>query len=335
MDPRAVPTVDRAYHGGTTDLTLLDFSHNSNPERPEGVTAAYDTAFAASRRYPGDDYTEFRTAAGEYLGREPQSVVPTAGSLPALRLALGVTVPSGSSVLVPEPSFGEYEREVRLQGATPEFVPEDEVLEADPSGHAAAIVCNPNNPTGRLYDADALLQFAARCREADATLVVDEAFLDFTDAATMAEHPGTVVLRSLTKIFGLPGIRAGFAVATGDLRDRLARARTSWSMSTPAASVGAYCLRQREFVERVRDRVATERARLREALSGRFDVAASDAPYLLCRVRDESVDSVLAEARERGIVLRDARPFRGLDEHVRIAVKRPAENDRLLDVLVG
>jgi L-threonine-O-3-phosphate decarboxylase len=335
MDPHAVPTVDRAYHGGTEDPTLLDFSHNTNPEQPTGVTSVYDTAFATSRRYPADDYTEFRTAAGVYLGREPQNVIPMAGSLAALRLALGVTVPAESSVLVPEPSFSEYGREVRLQGAHPEYVPAEDVLETDPSGHAAAIVCNPNNPTGRLYETDALVEFAERCRDADATLIVDEAFLDFTDGATMAEHPGTIVLRSLTKIFGLPGLRAGFAVAVDDLVDRLERARPSWAMSTPAADVGAYCLRQSDFVDRVRERVATERERLAAELTRRFEVRPSEAPYLLCRVRDESVDDVLDEAREHGIVLRDARTFRGLDEHLRIAVKRRHENQRLVDVLVG
>jgi L-threonine-O-3-phosphate decarboxylase len=334
MDPRAVPSVDRAYHGGTTDPTLLDFSHNTYPERPPGTTAVYDTAFAASRRYPSDDYTAFRTAAGAYLGREPQHVVPTAGSLPALRLALGVTVPAGSSVLVPEPSFGEYDREVRLQGATPEYVPAETVIDADPTDHAAAIVCNPNNPTGRSYEVDALVDFAERCRDADATLVVDEAFLDFTDYTTMAEVPGTVVLRSLTKIFGLPGLRSGFAVATGDLLDRLERARASWAMSTPAADVGAHCLRQTQFVERVRERTAEERERLRDGLSERFDVLPSDAPYLLCRVRGESVDDVLEEARAAGIVIRDARTFRTLDEHLRVAVKRRHENRRLVDALV-
>jgi L-threonine-O-3-phosphate decarboxylase len=334
MDPHAVPTVDRAYHGGTADPTLLDFSHNTYPERPPGTTAIYDTAFAASRRYPNDDYTEFRTAAGEYLGCDPPCVVPTAGSLPALRLALGVTVPAGDSVLVPEPSFGEYDREVSLQGAHPEFVPADEILGADPRGHTAAIVCNPNNPTGRAYGIDALTDFADRCREAGTTLVIDEAFLDFTDYETMAGYPGTIVLRSLTKIFGLPGLRAGFAVATDDLLDRLERARASWAMSTPAADVGAHCLRQTEFVERVREQTATERERLRTALEDRFEVFPSEAPYLLCRVRDESVDEVMDEARQENMVLRDARTFRGLDSHIRVAVKRRYENRRLVDALI-
>jgi histidinol-phosphate/aromatic aminotransferase/cobyric acid decarboxylase-like protein len=86
-------------------------------------------------------------------------------------------------------------------------------------------------------------------------------------------------------------------------------------------------------VERTRERVAAERARLREALAERFDVYPSDAPFLLLDAGGRDVDALLAHARERGVVLRDARTFRGLDSHVRVAIKRPAQNDRLLAAL--
>ncbi|SDX99320.1 aminotransferase class I/II-fold pyridoxal phosphate-dependent enzyme [Halopenitus persicus] len=365
MDREALARTDRVPHGGVSDRSVVDFSANTNPESPAGVTPVYDAARAAARRYPSDDYAEFRTAAGEYLDCDPQRVIPTAGALAGIRLVCALAVDPGDRVLLPEPSFGEYAREVRLQGGTPEFVPHDAVLDADPAGYALAIVCTPNNPTGELLPRCDREAFAARCRAADTPLLVDEAFLDFTDASSLAPQPGVVVARSLTKVFGLPGLRAGFLVATGEWRDALETARPAWGLSTPAAAVGAHCLGQAAFLERTRERVASERDRMADRLASRFTVRPSDAPFLLVDVSAadvstadvstvngadvdaedrvdtedradadvDGVDALLANARAAGYALRDARTFRTLESHVRIAVRRPAENDGVLEAL--
>ena len=103
----------------------------------------------------------------------------------------------------------------------------------------------------------------------------------------------------------------------------------------PAARVGTHCLRDREFVRETRSRVREERARLVERLPDALDVFPSAAPFLCCDLgaSDVGVDHLLAAARERGLALRDARTFRGLDSHIRVAVRTPEENDRLLAVL--
>ncbi|WP_049986523.1 aminotransferase class I/II-fold pyridoxal phosphate-dependent enzyme [Halobellus rufus] len=333
MDPDSVAAVGRVPHGGNDDADVIDFSANTNPVRPDGVADVYEAAFAESTRY-ADGFDDFRTAAADYVDCDAEDVIPTAGGLAALRLAFGVTVSPGDRVLVPEPSFGEYAREIRLQGGEAVGVAHGELLDRDPTDFAAAVVCTPNNPTGELADPERLRAFLEACRDTDTPLIADEAFLDFTDAPSLAGEAGVIAARSLTKMFGLPGIRAGFAVATGDLGDRLRAARPTWGLSTPAAAVGTYCLRQTEFVERTCERVASERERMREALSARYDVAPSDAPFLLVDVGGESVDAVLDRARRRGIAIRDARTFARLDSHVRVAVRRPHENDLLLDALL-
>jgi L-threonine-O-3-phosphate decarboxylase len=333
VDPDSLAGVGRAVHGGSTHD--LDFSANTNPERPPGVRAVYEDAFDASTRYPDESYADYREAAADYVGCRADDVVPTAGGTEAIRLALATHVSPGDAVLVPTPSFAEYAREVRLQGATPAFVPHDELLDHAPDDYAAAVVCTPNNPTGEVADPDALAAFADRCREVGTLLVVDEAFLDFTDVASLAGTEGTVVCRSLTKLFGLPGLRMGFACATGESADRLETARPAWNLSTPAAAVGAYCLRQDAFVERTRERVARERERMRGALVDLgYGVHDSDAPFLLLDVGARSVDAVVEGTAAAGVAVRDCRSF-GLANHVRVAVKRAAENDRLLEVLDG
>lgn len=334
MDPEATRGVERVPHGGCTDSTVTDFSANVNPTVPTGVARAYEDALAASKRYPDDDYSAYRAVAGEYVGCEPREVIPTPGGLAGIRLAIETLVYEGDSVLVPYPSFGEYGREVALQGARVDAVPYDELLEADPADHAMAIVCNPNNPTGTVYESEALLDFLERCRTGRTPLLVDEAFLGFTDRPSLAGREGVVVARSLTKLFGLPGLRAGFLAAPEVLAERLERARLAWNLGTPAAAVGAHCMRQREFVERTRERVTTERERMAERLAERYEVRASEAPFLLLDVGEVGVDAVLSALRAEGMTARDARSFRGLDSHLRVAVRLPEENDRLLDVLL-
>lgn len=325
--------VGREPHGSAEDDSLLDFSANTNPHVPEGVEDVYRAAFEKSRSYPTEPPRAFREAAAAVVDCEPAQVVPTPGGLAAIRAAIALCVESGDSVLVPSPSFGEYAREVRLQGGTPQFTTENSILTADPTDHALVIVCNPNNPTGTAYDDDALLGFADRCRAAATPLLVDEAFLGFTDRPSMAGVAGVVVARSLTKLYGLPGLRAGYAVATGEFRTALANARRPWNVGVPALATGTYCLDQQAFVRATRERVESERARLAAALSDSFDVHPSDAPFLLLDVGDRDVDAVLSHARQSGIALRDARTFRGLDSHVRIAVRDRTAHDRLLAVL--
>ena len=335
MRRETVAEVDPVPHGSSDDPAVLDFSANTNPLVPAGVEDVYREAFDTSRRYAPEPPTAFREAAAEYVDCTPEQVVPTPGGLAAIRRTVELAVTEGDTALLPAPSFGEYAREVRLQGGTPEFVPQADLLESDPADHALAVVCNPNNPTGNAYDHDALLAFAARCRDVGTPLLVDEAFLGFTDRRSLAGTEGVIVARSLTKLFGLPGVRAGFAAATGEWADLLARTRRPWNVSVPALETGAYCMRQEAFVAETRERVATERGRLREALSERFDVHPSDAPFLLLDVGDRDPAALCEAALAEGVALRDATSFRGLDSHVRIAVRLPDENDRLLAVLEG
>jgi threonine-phosphate decarboxylase len=333
VDPDSVDDVDRVPHGSSDAPDVLDLSANINPELPAGTRTVYESALEAARSYPNDGYPAFRAAAADYVGCEPEAVVPTAGGLAAMRLAIGVTVAPGDSALVPYPSFGEYAREIRLAGGRVEFAPHDELLECDPADHAMAVVCTPNNPTGDCYPAAELRLFAERCLEADCTLLADEAFLGFTDRASLAGREGVVVARSLTKLFGLPGLRAGFAVAGGTTRERLQTARPAWSVSGPAAAVGAHAMRDSAFVAETRERVARERAHLRDGLEALgFEVADSAAPFVLVDVGEDPT-ALLSACRERGVVLRDATTFRGLDSHVRVAVRSRAATEELLSVL--
>lgn len=332
MDSDRARELDRVEHGGSDDSTVLDLSANVNPRTPDGVEGVYREALADARRYPAEPPRQFREVAADYVDCQPDDVVPTPGGLAAIRLTVSLAVDPGDSVLVPAPSFGSYAREVRLQDGSPDFVSHDDILDTDPDDHALAIVCNPNNPTGTAYAREDLLAFAERCRAVDTQLLVDEAFLGFTDQASIAGMPGVTVARSLTKLFGLPGIRVGFAVARGEIGEALAGARRPWNVSVPALATGRYCMRQSGFVTETRRRIRAERERLREGLADRFDVHPSAAPFLLVEIDDPGVDAVLETATQHGVTLRDARTFRELDNHIRITVRDQEATDRTVAV---
>lgn len=333
MNSETARGVGPVAHGSSDDPELLDFSANTNPRTPPGVADVYEEALQQAGSYPPEPPTEYRAAAAEYVGVEPEAVVPTPGGLAAIRLSIALAVDPGDDALLPAPSFGEYAREVRLQGGTPTFVSPAELTETDPTEYALAVVCNPNNPTGEIIDHAELRAFARRCRAGETTLLVDEAFLGYTDRPTMAGTEGVVVARSLTKLFGLPGIRAGFAVATGQFGEAMHSARRPWNLGVPALAVGSHCMRQAAFVEETRRQVERERERMRATLAERFDVRESEAPFLLLDIGDRAVGRFVAAVRDRGVAIRDATTFRGLDSHVRVAIREPAANDRLLEVL--
>jgi histidinol-phosphate/aromatic aminotransferase/cobyric acid decarboxylase-like protein len=334
MDRASIDDTDEAAHMGTDDHGVVDFGAGVNAVQPPGVASVYESSLSTAKRLPLDDYAEFRTAAADVAGCAPRQVVPAAGVFGALRQALEASVDPGDTVLVPEPGCGEYAREVRLQGATPEFVPSAEILDADPAGHAAVVVDNPTDPASRLRDVVAVQSYAERCREAGTLLVVDEAFLGFVAGTSVAGTPGLAAIQSVTNVHGLPGLRAGFVAATGETRERIETARLTYNLSSPAVAVATYCLEQSAFRERTAERVRTERSRLVERLEGvGFDVVPGDGPLVCFDAGPVGVDAVLEATRARDIAVRDARTYRGLDDHVRVTLRRPAENDRLLAAL--
>ncbi|MFW6436309.1 MAG: pyridoxal phosphate-dependent aminotransferase [Halococcoides sp.] len=325
----------RVGHGGEGDCHWeRDFTRTAAPMTPDGVGQVFESSYPASRLRPADDYCTFRAAAAQYLGVESDQVVPTPGAMGAIRLAIDVTVEADDRVAIPRPSFAEYEREVRLQGATPSFVPEEALLELDPDPYALVIVAVPNNPTGWLPDDRRLTRLAERCRDAETPLLIDETYLAFADRVSMAGLSGAIVVRSPATTFGLPGLRAGFAVSSGRLLDRLDAGRLPWSIGRPAEAAIVHCMDSPDFVQTARRVVASERERIREALPASVDAAPSSAPFLLLELADSAaVDRLLDVGHERGIAIRDARSFRGLDAHARVAVRSPTDNDALIETI--
>jgi histidinol-phosphate aminotransferase len=209
-------------------------------------------------------------------------------------------------------------REWRLDGA------------AIPAGVDMVVLGNPDNPTGRL-------EHAAALRAPDRLLVVDESFMDFVpdESESLAGRADVVVVRSLTKLWSLAGIRAGYVLGPVDLVERLEAHRQPWSVNALACAALVYCAADAETPRRVAAEVGAARAELAEAL-GRLPavqrVWPGAANFLLLRVCDGP--AVVAGLAARGIAVRPAESFPGLGrDHIRVAVRQPADNAILVDAL--
>lgn len=332
-------------HHGDVDAApgLLDFAVNVRGDRPpawlrERLAAALDRLGT----YPSAaDDAATRSVVAERHGRHPDEVLVLNGGaegfalLPALRPRLAAVVhPSFTEPEVTLADAGTPVHRVLLDPADgytlrPELVPEDADL---------VVLGNPTNPTSVLHPAEVVRRLARPGR----VLVVDEAFADAVPGETESlagdtTTEGLLVLRSLTKTWALPGLRAGYALGDPSLLARLAAPRPHWPVGTLVLEAVRACCEPVAVAEAesAARRLVAYREHLATALCGLPGVQVHQpaaAPFLLLRVPHGP--RVRDGLRRRGVAVRRADTFPGLTEHhLRVAVRAPEVADRLVGAL--
>lgn len=363
---RGTPVHERAYaHGGDVDAvareygvpvgTLVDFSASINPlGPPAGVLTrlrrdAADVPLLA--RYPDPRYSELRTALAAHVHVPPASLAIANGSA-ALCGAVIRTLTPGTCVLA-VPAFAEQHRALEAAGwSVSPFV-----LNAGHGFHldagalcelletvrpALCLLTNPHNPSGVLTSAADMIRVVRAAAACGTCLTIDEAFIDYapreslTAEATRCGH--LVILRSLTKFYGMPALRVGFSVSTPQVAARIDGQLPAWPVTTLAAAAGVEAVRDLEYARRTLLNVVDERRRLAEALATiGVETYASAANFLLLRLprRQDSARVRQQLISRHRIVVRDCRSFRGLSDgrFVRVAVRSSDDNGRLLRAL--
>jgi histidinol-phosphate aminotransferase len=314
---------------------MLDFAVNVwLGERSDGLRAALLAALD-DPRYPDDRAA--RKAVAARHGRDGDEVLALNGACEAFWLLAHALRPRVAACV--HPSFTEPEAALRACGAEiVRVVRRSRDWSFDPGAvperAEVVVVGNPNNPTGALDPTASILALLRPGR----VVVVDESFMDFVPepAPTLAGEPreGLVVVRSLTKLWSLAGIRAGYLLAPPQLVAALAAQRQPWSVNALALAALAACARDHATPRRVSADVAGARAELLGALQALPGVRAwpSEANFLLLEIPDG--EAVVAALRAAGIAVRPAASFPGLSEnHIRVAVRRPHENRHLVEAL--
>jgi histidinol-phosphate aminotransferase len=314
-------------HHGDVDATpgLVDLAVNV---RPGGPPPWLREAIAATElaRYP--DSSAARSAIAARHGRSPAEVLPTAGAAEAFVLVARALATRHAVVV--HPQFTEPELALRAAGHDVEQVILEPPFDLDPAAvpDAADLVVlgNPTNPTSVLHPADVV----RRLRRPGRLLVVDEAFADCVpgEPESLAAEPGVLVVRSLTKTWGLPGLRAGYVLGDPDVVATLAGAQPHWPVSAPALAACVACSSERATIEAAEQarRLDDKRAYLLLRIADLVDVVPDPrASFVLARCESRRVWEPL---RDKGFAVRRGDSFPGLDEHwIRVAVRDEETTD--------
>jgi threonine-phosphate decarboxylase len=296
--------------------------------------------------YPDNSYGKFRRAAAKFVGVEMDCIVPGNGSSEIIRLFAECCFEEGDLGLVPTPSFGEYANQSLLAGARVRKVPIGTdglpaVEDVELSEAKLLFVCNPNNPTGRQLSAGAVAALADRCERAETFLLVDEAFIELSDpecsvAALAPERRYLLVMRSLTKSFGVPGLRLGFAATNEPLARILNLARIPWSVGSLAAAAAEYLLGCEDHLEASREVIQRERAWLDAALREMgLAPLKSSVNFILVNIESSGLasDDLAEKTMREGVLVRDCQSFDLGKSFIRVAVRSREENMRLIAAL--
>ncbi len=327
---------------------FVDYSSNMNPlGPPEAVGRILAEQWQEVVHYPDPAVRELTGKLAAKHGVPAECVLVGNGAAELIDLAVRVRRPGVTGLV--RPSFAEYEEAVeKIDGRIVDLPLEEAngftLRLADVQ--AAAGRCDllflghPNNPTGRLLPDDVVQALA----DGQIPAIVDEAFLDFcpreeelTLARAAAQSPHLTVIRSMTKFYSIPGLRLGYAVAHPQHIREMKRLQVPWSVNALSQWIGSAVLEEREFARRTLAWVKDERERLRAGLQSLgLTVYESDVNFVLFSLRPLGlgVRALQAAMGRRGILIRDASLFSGLDEtHCRVAVKLREQNDALLDGL--
>lgn len=343
------------YHGGkfreavlkaTTQALPLDFSANINPLGAPPLKDIILRELKYIGYYPDNRYIEFRNAIARFVGVKPENVVPGNGSSEIIRLFAEMVLDEGDLALIPFPTFGEYENQSLLSGARIKRIETDLkgmpiISDHDLLDAKAIFVCNPNNPTGALISREDIAALAKRCERNEVFLLVDEAFIELSDpdqsiACLAPEMEYLLVMRSLTKSFGVPGLRLGFGIANPQFTEIMDRARIPWSISSIAATAGAYLLDNADYLEDSRNLIKKERERLTLALTNLgLKPLPSSVNFILVNIEPSGIgsDELTKYTMAQGVLVRDCQSF-GLGKgYIRVAVRNRDENEKLIEAL--
>jgi threonine-phosphate decarboxylase len=340
---------------------LIDFSASINPLGPSpAVWRSITQSRHFLQHYPDPECWALRQVLASRWRRLPDHIVVGNGSselIHALPRALGLC-----HLLVIGPTFSEYADAMTRSGGNITMVlAEREEDYAPPLDHAlrlmklsrrsrqarhaidGVVLCNPNSPTGQACEADAVMQVARAAERHRLWMIIDETFADYCEGTSILSQATAltrvIVLRSLTKFYGIPGLRVGYAVSQAKVARQLRRQQPPWSVNAFAQIAAVAALKDAGHAQRSLSFMARERARFMALLAELPGcvVFPSHANFILMELPvGRHAKNVTARLRREGLLIRDCSVMPGLHSRsVRVAVRTKRENDLLVKALSG
>lgn len=328
---------------GLTEVIKLASNENALGPSP-AVIGVLKGAVAAVHYYPDGSCYRLREALAGFLGVDPAEIHLGNGSNEIVQqLSLAFLEP-GDEAVMPVPSFPRYEPLARMMNAVPREVPLDENYTLDLEAMAAVVnrrtklvyICNPNNPTGTVVRKPELDRFLEILPE-HCLLVLDEAYFEYVDDPAypngidyVRTRPNVVVLRTFSKIYGLAGLRIGYAVARREIVDCLERVREPFNVNSLAQEAALTALRDQDHVAALQALNRTEKTYLYEEFSRLgLDFVPTEANFILFDAgRDEK--QIFQQMLRRGVIIRGG--F-GYPTKLRVTIGTRYQNERFIQAL--
>jgi histidinol-phosphate aminotransferase len=321
-----------------SSIIKLNTNENPYPPSPEVVRSLQTLDLEWLRRYPDPTAIAFRQAAGEILDIPTDWITAGNGSDELISLIVRTFVEVGEKVVYPMPSYVLYRTVAQIQAANPVEIPYDEtftfplhaLIEAQ---GAVTFIASPNSPLGNAVPIDQLDTLAAELR---GILVIDEAYVDFTDRNARSltqKHNNVILLRTLSKGYSLAGLRLGFAIAPPALITDLNKFKDSYAVDAIATLVGAVAIRDQAHKNLNVQKVLRSRSVLKHRLELlRFRVWPSEGNFLLVQPPQQYALELQQRLKNRGVLVRHFN-VPSVEDKLRITVGTDEQNEFLCRLL--
>lgn len=301
----------------------------------------FDSAY---NRYPDPLQKELRNKIAFLKDVDPKQIAIGNGSDELIDLLFRIfCTPGVDNVIIPQPTYGMYkvsarinDIEVREPLLSPDFDIEESIIEQSIDLKTKIIfLCNPNNPTGNLLTTERITKLLLRF---NGIIVVDEAYIDFASSASLTtsltKYPNLIVLQTLSKAWGLAGLRIGVAFASEDIIALINKIKPPYNIGTASALLAFKALQNAEAKDEIVRNLITERKRMEGALDA-FSfvqkVFPSEANFLLVEMNDAR--AYYKYLLDQGIVVRDRSNVVQCENCLRITIGTPEQNNKLLEAL--
>jgi threonine-phosphate decarboxylase len=295
-------------------------------------------------RYPDSDTKRLRKRLGQYHGIDPETILCGNGSTELIHLIAKAFQPQ--KVLMLSPTFSEYERACGIHGETEvihyglstennfDLNPDTFIEAIKGKSPGMAFLCNPNNPTGRLLEKQAMKKIANAAKEYGCLLIVDEAYIDFSPGDSMVEevsaNPYLFVLKSMSHYYALAGIRLGYGIFPLHCIERLNGVKEPWMVNSLAQKSAAAALKDIAYRKESTALMHSEKAFLEKNLR-KLGIHFFPSEVNFYLVKTALAPEIYQRLRSKGILVRECSDFQGLGtSYLRIAVKSHRENAVLI-----
>ena len=328
---------------GISPEAVLDFSVSINPfGPPPGIRETI--ASTSFERYPDSKASELRQALAEKLNISPSKLIVGSGSTELIRLTAAAYFEPDDLVLIPQPTYGEYETACHLADAQiikqpvikePDFqLDMSEMINLLQKHQPKAIfLCNPNNPTGQYMTKEQVLQIMSSAL--DSLIVLDEAYIAFTENAwasvDLVDRGNLVILRSMTKDYALAGLRLGYAIANESIISQLRHVRPPWNVNAVAQKAGILALNADSYLKGCYNKIRKARNFLIKEL-GRLGLSPLPSQTNFFLVKVGNAAAFRQNLLKKGMLVRDCTSF-GLPQYIRLAPRSLSECQKLIEAI--